>query len=66
MVTAFTQVLHLETADKRDVNIQSPNMEHQVFLHSMSYIKGKITCDQLVINASSSIHKTIGTYIFYT
>ena len=61
-----SQVLHVETMDKRDVNLQSPNMEHQAFLHSMSYIKGKITCDELVTDASSSIRKSIGSYIYHT
>ena len=55
------KILHVETVDKRDVNLQSPNMEHKAFLWSMSYIKGKITCGELVTDASSSIRKTIGT-----
>ena len=60
------KILHVENVDKRDVNLQSPNMEHQTFLHSMSYIKGKITCDELMTDASSSIHKTLDSYIFHT
>ena len=51
------KILHVETMDKREVDLQSPSTEHQAFLHSMSYIKGKVTCDELVTNGSSSICK---------
>jgi len=50
--------------DKKDVQLQSPNMEHEAFIRSMSYIFGKITCSELVSDAaSSSIRKTIGIII---
>ena len=58
------KILHVETVDKRDVQLQSPNMEHEAFIRSMSYINGKITCSELVSDASSSIRKTIGIIIY--
>ena len=39
------KILHVETMDKSDVNLQIPNLEHQVFLCFITYIKGKITFD---------------------
>lgn len=55
------KIIHVETVDKRDVNLQSPNMEHEAFICSMIYIKGKVKCNELVTDALSSIHKTKGT-----
>ena len=58
------QILHVETVDKREVQLRSPNMEHEAFLRSLKFIKGKLTYNELVTDASSSIRKTIGTKMF--
>lgn len=55
-------ILHIETVDRREVQLHSPNMEHEAFIRSMKYIKGKLTCTELVTDASSSIRKTIGKF----
>ena len=57
------KILHVETVDKRDVQLQSPNMEHEAFIRSMSYINGRMICSELVSDTSSSIRKTIGIII---
>ena len=49
------QILHVETVDKREVQLRSPNMEHEAFVRSLEFIKGKFTCNELVTDASSSI-----------
>ena len=56
------KILHVETVDKTEVKLQSPNMEHLAFVRSMGYIKGKVSCSELVTDALTSIRKTIGTY----
>ena len=57
------QILHVETVDKREVQLRSPNMEHEAFVRSLKFITGKFTCKELVTDASSSIRKTIGKYV---
>ena len=57
------KILHVETVDRREVQLRSPNMEHEAFIRSMRFIKGKLTCTELVTDASSSIRKTIGNFI---
>ena len=61
------KIVHVETVDKKDVNLQSPNMEHEAFIRSMNTIKEKVKCNELVTDASSSIRKTMGkncTFVF--
>ena len=54
------KILHVETVDKREVQLHSPNMEHEAFVRSLEIIKGKFVCNELVTDASSSVQKTIG------
>ena len=57
------KILHVETVDRREVQLRLPNMEHEAFIRSMRFIKGKLTCTELVTDGSSSIRKTIGNFI---
>jgi len=54
------KIVHVQTVDKRDVNLQSPNMEHKAFICSMNTIKEKVKCNELVTDVSSTICKTMG------
>ena len=55
------KILHIETVDRREVQLHSPNMEHEAFIHFMKYnFKGRLTCTELVTDASSSLRKTTG------
>ena len=59
------KILHIETVDKREVKLQSPNMEHKAFVDSIEHISSQLTCSEVVTDASSSIRKTMGTYCIY-
>lgn len=56
------KILHVETVDRREVQLCLPNMKHKAFIHSMKFIKGKLVCTELVTDASSLIRKTIGNF----
>ena len=40
-------------------------MEHEAFVRSLTHINGKVTCNELVTDASSSIRKTMGNTLHY-
>ena len=42
------KILHVEMVDKREVTLQSPNMEHEAFVRSLTHINRKVTCNELV------------------
>ena len=56
----------MELDSGQEVQLHSPNMEHEGFIHSLEFIKGKFTCNKLVTDASSSIRKTIGKNVLLT
>jgi len=61
------KIIHVETVDKRDINLQSNNMEHEAFIRSKNNIKEKVKCNELLADASWSIRKTMGktcTFLF--
>lgn len=53
-------ILHVETVDKREVDLQSPNMERKAFRRSMEFLLSKIKCTEIITDASSSIRKDLG------
>ena len=54
------KILHVETVDKREVRLQSPNMEHKAFSRSMVHILQIVQCPEIITDASSSVRKLIG------
>ena len=54
-------ILHTETIDKRQVELQSPNMERKGFIKSMDSLLSTIRCSEVITDASSSIRKTLDT-----
>ena len=54
-------ILHAETVDKREVDLQSPNMERKkAFIRSMQFLLSNIKCTEIITDASSSIQKQLG------
>ena len=51
------KILQAETVDKREVDLQSPNMERKAFKRSMEFLLSHIKCTEIITDASSSIQK---------
>ena len=55
-------ILHVQTVDKREVRLQSPNMEREAFLRGMAFlIDNQLDVAEIVTDASSSVRKSLGT-----
>ena len=58
------KILHTVTVDKREVGLQSPNMEREAMKRALDFI---VTCDiaveELVTDASSSVRKMLGMFV---
>ena len=50
-------ILHSETVDKREVALQSPNMEKEAFVRSLQSLQTHISCTEIITDASTSIRK---------
>lgn len=50
-------ILHAETVDKREVNLDSPHMERKAFLRSKGFLLSHVNCTEIITDASSSIQK---------
>ena len=53
-------ILHMETVDKREVALQSPNMEKEALVRSLDFLLPHITCKEIITDASSSIRHELG------
>ena len=54
------RILHMVIVDKREVHLQSPNMEKEGVERAISYIHGQdINITELVTDASSSVRKML-------
>ena len=60
MDTSSNLIIHTETIDKRQVELQSPNMERKAFIKSMDFLLANIRCSEIITDASSSIRTTLG------
>ena len=60
MDTSSNLIIHTETIDKRQVELQSPNMERKAFINSMDFLLANIRCSEIITDASSSIRTTLG------
>ena len=54
--------LHVETVDKREVALQSPNMEKEGSVRSLQFLLPKLCCKEIVTDSSSVIHNKLGEY----
>ena len=64
--TEKSLIIHAETIDKREVHLKSPNMEREGLLRSLAFLRDKVTIDEIITDASSSVIKSIGiNALFY-
>ena len=65
MESDSNKILHVETIDKREVNLKSPNMEREAFKRSMDYLISRgIKITEVVTDASPAVISTTGSYNF--
>ena len=63
MESKSNKILHVETIDKCEVNLKSPNMEREAFKRSMEYLISRgIKITEAVTDASMAVTSTTGTY----
>ena len=55
MEIATCSRLHAETVDKRDVTLQSPNLEKEGFVRSLQFLLPKLSCKEIVTDSLSAI-----------
>jgi len=56
------RILHVETVDKRDVGLKSPNMEVEAFKRAMKYLTDRsIKITEVVTDASTSVKSITGS-----
>jgi len=53
-------ILHFEVVDKREVGLKSPNMERKGMIRALDFLTSRVTVDELITDASTSVHKTLG------
>ena len=61
METAQNQILHFENMDKREVGLQSPNMEREGMVRCLNFlITNGMKITEVVTDSSTSVAKTLG------
>ena len=64
MDTNTGKILHVQTVDKREVKLQSPNMEREALKRSLDFLATEqITITELVTDASTSVRKMLGNFV---
>ena len=67
MDSEINKILHVETIDKREVNLKSPNMEREAFKRSMEHLINRgIKIVVVVTDASTSVKSTTGLNMLFT
>ena len=57
-------IIHVETVDKHEVSLYSPNVEREAIDHAIAFLQGNdVVIDEITIDASSSVRKLIGIII---
>lgn len=56
------KILHAETVDKREVRLQSPNMEKEALTRSLNFLLPRIKCTEIITDASTSIRNELGLF----
>ena len=49
----------MEILDKREVRLQSPNMEREALLRSLSYVSEYVNIEEVITDASTSVTKLL-------
>ena len=66
MDTATNKIVHAETIDKREVHLQSPNMEREGLLRTLGFLLSKlddsVTVDEVITDASTSVRTVLGMH----
>ena len=66
MDTATNKILHAETIDKREVELQSPNMEREGLLRALRFLLAKlhdsVIVDEVITDASSAVRTALGMH----
>ena len=53
-------IVHMETVDKREVSLHSPNMEREAVSRAIKYLQeNDVTTNEIVTDASSAIKKML-------
>ena len=55
-------ILHAEIVDKREVALKSPNTEKEGFVRSLQFLLPKLSCKEIITDASSAIRCELGEY----
>ena len=56
MDSETNKTLHIETIDKREVNLKSPNMKREAFKRSMEYLISRmVKITEVVTDASTAV-----------
>ena len=54
-------IVHMETVDKREVSLYSPNMEREAVSRAIKHLhENDITINEIVTDASSAVRKMLG------
>ena len=65
MESESNKISHIETIDKREVNLKSPNMEREAFKRSTEYLISRgIKITEVVTDASTAVISTTGSNSF--
>ena len=56
------KIVHMEIVDKREVQLQYPNMEREALKESLDYLCAHVSIKELVTDASTSISKMLGKH----
>jgi len=61
MENSQNQILHFENVDKRQVGLQSPNMEREGMIHCLEFlISHGLKISEVVTDSSTSVAKALG------
>jgi len=50
-------IVHVETVDKREVHLRSPNMEGEALSRALKYLEGKLSVAEVTTDSSTSVTK---------
>ena len=53
-------IVHVETIDKREVQLKSPNMEREGLSRALKYLEGKISVAEVTTDSSTSVTSLMG------
>lgn len=63
METTDNQILHFENVDKREVGLQSPNMEREGIIRCLNFLLSSgMKISEVVTDSSTSVAKTLGNF----